>query len=148
MSVTMNLFAPTTLIRSSLINSNFTQLENAINNLRPQIFIPIVGNLVTGTNLTPQIPLGLAANLTMSEVILSVKTAPTGAALIVDINKNGSSIFTTRPQIAAGATSGGSSAVFASPATVTDSDVLTVDVDQIGSTVAGSDLTITLVFAI
>lgn len=78
---------------------------------------------------------------------LMVGTAPTGADLLVDVHKNGTTIYTTqgnRPSIAAGANSGG-------PGTTPDvtslvaGDYLTIDVDQVGSSVAGSDLTVTIV---
>lgn len=72
-----------------------------------------------------------------------VNTAPTGAAAIVDVNKNGTSIYGTqssRPTIAIGATSATVGAHTAT--TVVDGDFLTVDIDQIGSTVAGSDLVV------
>jgi hypothetical protein len=76
-------------------------------------------------------------------VAAMVNTAPTGASVIVDVNKNGSTIFTTqanRPTVAASSTSATVGAFAAT--TLTDGDYLTVDVDQIGSTVAGSDLTV------
>ena len=84
-------------------------------------------------------------NYTIETVRASVGTAPTGAALIVDVNKNGTTIYTTqsaRPQIAAGANSatGNSPAV----ATFAAGDYFTVDIDQVGSTVPGSDLTVTV----
>lgn len=75
-------------------------------------------------------------------VAVMVGTAPTGASVIVDVNKNLTSIYTTqanRPTIAAGATAATVGAHAAT--TVTDGDHITVDIDQIGSTVAGSDLT-------
>lgn len=78
-------------------------------------------------------------------VAAMVGTAPTGAAVIVDVNKNGTTIYTTqanRPTVAVSTNSAvvGAHAV----TTVTDGDYLTVDVDQIGSTVAGSDLTVVI----
>lgn len=76
-------------------------------------------------------------------VAAMVNTAPTGASVILDVNKNGTSIYTTqgnRPTIAASATSATVGAHAAT--TVTDGDYLTVDIDQIGSTVAGSDLVV------
>lgn len=81
--------------------------------------------------------------LTIRSVRASVGTAPTGAAIRVDVNKNGTSIFTTqgnRPNIAV--------STFTSKVTnmdvtsIADGEYLTVDVDVIGSTVAGSDLTV------
>jgi len=65
-----------------------------------------------------------------------VKTAPAGAALNVQINKNGSSIGTGT--IADGATSGTGQAL--SPTSFSAGDYLTVDITQIGSSTAGEDL--------
>lgn len=76
-------------------------------------------------------------------VAAMVNTAPTGASVIVDVNKNGTTIYGTqsnRPTIAAS----GTSATVGSHngTTVTDGDYITVDIDQIGSTVAGADLVV------
>ena len=83
-------------------------------------------------------------SLTIRSVRASVGTAPTGASLIVDVNKGGTSIFTTqsnRPTIAVGAnTSGKVSAI--NTTSVADGEYLTIDCDQVGSTVSGADLTV------
>lgn len=84
-------------------------------------------------------------NYTIVTVRASVNTAPTGASLICDVSKNGTTIYTTqanRPTIAAS----GFTATANSPnvTTFVSGDYLTVDVDQIGSTIAGSDLTVTI----
>jgi hypothetical protein len=79
--------------------------------------------------------------LTFLKARISVGTAPTGAAVICDINKGGTTIFTTqsnRPQIAAAGNTGTTTAFDVT--TWADGEYLTVDIDQIGSTVAGSDL--------
>jgi len=71
-----------------------------------------------------------------------VGTAPTGAPIIIDLNRNATTIFTTqakRPRVAIGEFETG---------VVNDidvsifhrGDVCTVDVDQVGSTQAGADL--------
>lgn len=78
-------------------------------------------------------------------VAAMVGTAPTGASVIVDVNKNGSTLFTTqanRPTIAV-STNSATVGTFTAT-TVTTGDYITVDVDQIGSTVAGSDLTVVI----
>jgi hypothetical protein len=85
--------------------------------------------------------------LTITNVIVSVGTAPTGASLIVDVNKNGTTIFTTqanRPTIAAAGNADTSSVPAVT--SLTSSDYLTVDIDQVGSTVKGSDLTVQIIF--
>lgn len=82
---------------------------------------------------------------TIQTVAAMVDTAPTGASVIIDVNKNGSTIYGTqsnRPTIAA---SGTSATVGAHTATtVTDGDYITIDIDQIGSTIAGSNLTVVI----
>jgi hypothetical protein len=96
--------------------------------------------VATGTNVTPLyvVPLaGVPANLT-----LAAKTAPTGADLVIDILRNGTTILAAPVSLAAGATSA-SSTNFA-PGALNAGDVLTLDVNQIGSTFAGQDVTIQL----
>jgi len=80
---------------------------------------------------------------TIAKVFVSVNTPPTGSALIVDVHKNGTTIFTNqanRPQIADGQYTGQSTTI-----DVIDwapGDYLTVEVDQVGSTTPGADLTV------
>ncbi len=93
------------------------------------------------TSKGPQITMPIA--LTLSGISLKAKGAPTGAALIYDINKDGVSIFSTRPQIDAAATTGGTNAVFSTTVLPANS-LLTIDIDQVGSTFAGSGVTIIL----
>ncbi|KRT69320.1 MAG: prophage MuMc02, head decoration protein [candidate division NC10 bacterium CSP1-5] len=86
--------------------------------------------------------------LTISKVKLAVDTAPVGAAIIVDVHKNGVTVFTTqsnRPQIAAAANEGESTTI--EVPSWADGDYLTVDVDQIGSSTAGSDLTVHVIYS-
>jgi hypothetical protein len=98
------------------------------------------GVLTTGAGVS-RLPIGAA--YTIQSVRAMVGTAPTGAAILVDVNKNGTTIFTTqgnRPSIAAAGNA--SSAAVPDVTSLAAGDFLTVDVDQIGSTVAGSDLTV------
>lgn len=86
------------------------------------------------------------AGLTIRSVRASVGTAPTGADLVVDINRNGSTIFASsgdQPTITDGATTSGKVTSMATT-TVNDGDRITIDVDQIGSSTAGSDLVVQL----
>ena len=84
---------------------------------------------------------------TIIGVYSAVGTAPTGATLICDVHKDGTTIFTTqanRPTIAA---SGFVSDLETPDVTAwADGSYLTFDVDQVGSTVAGSDLVITVLW--
>lgn len=83
--------------------------------------------------------------LIVKSVRAAVGTAPTGATLILDIDLNGTTIYTTqanRPTIAIS----GNTIKSTNPdvTTIPDGGYITVDIDQIGSTVAGSDLTVTI----
>lgn len=81
---------------------------------------------------------------TIDFVRASVNTAPTGSSIIVDVNKNGTTIFTTqanRPTIAAsGFTSG--LVTNMNITSVAAGDYITIDIDQVGSSTAGEDLTV------
>ena len=80
---------------------------------------------------------------TITNVRVSVGIAPTGADLIIDINLDGATVFTTqgnRPTIAAGSYADLSSTPDVTA--ISANSYLTVDVDAIGSTVAGSDLVV------
>lgn len=94
-------------------------------------------------NGTLQLP--LSGSYTLIDYRVRVGTAPTGASLIVDINKNGTTLFTTqgnRPTVTAAAQLASTTAP--NVTTFVNGDYISVDVDQIGSTVAGSDLVVVL----
>jgi len=99
------------------------------------------GAVATGTkqSATVVMPYGF----TCTDIDMRVDTAPVGSSLIVDINKDGTTIFSTRPEIdASGTTEDGNHAF-----SVTDlpaGSVITLDVDQVGSGTAGSDFTVIL----
>lgn len=103
--------------------------------------VAVTGTLATGTSQTPIVV--ITASETMSKVYANVKTAPTGQSILIDINLNGSTIWSTqsnRVAIAAAATAGTQTS-FDTTALV-QGDVLTFDIDQVGSGTAGADLTI------
>jgi len=100
--------------------------------------ITVSGTLIVG-NGKPQLRLNRKG--TFRRIALVVETAPTGADLIVDINLNGTTIFSTqanRPKIVAGATQGNTTTF--NTLTFAAGDLLRIDIDQIGSSVAGADL--------
>lgn len=82
---------------------------------------------------------------TIQLIRASVGTAPVGSSIIVDVLKNGTTLFTggtDRPTIAAGTyTDTGVPAV----TSLVAGDYLTVSVVQIGSSTPGSDLTVQVV---
>ena len=81
---------------------------------------------------------------TIVDARASAGPAPTGASLIVDINVNGTTIYGTqanRPTIAAAANTSGK-VTGHSVMTIANGAYLSVDVDQVGSTVAGANLVV------
>lgn len=113
-------------------------------NLGHVIAFFIAGNLTVATG-KHRIYNDTGLTLTIRNVRASVNTAPTGAAIRVDVNKNGVTVFTTqtnRPNIAVSTNTSKVSNMDVT--TLADGDYLTVDVDVIGSTVAGADLAVTV----
>jgi hypothetical protein len=88
----------------------------------------------------------VAAAFTVTGVKASVSTAPVGSTIIVDINKEGTSILSTKLSIDASEKTSTTAAV---PPVISDSALaadaeITVDIDQIGSSTAGAGLKIVL----
>jgi len=103
------------------------------------IVIGVAGTLTATDNASYEVP--VPDPWVCERVYINVKTAPSGASLIVDVNLDGTTIFTTqgnRPTITAASTTGNSGkpdvVVFAK------NQILSIDIDQIGSSVAGADL--------
>jgi len=96
---------------------------------------------VTGSNAVESMEFPAFLASTMQSVECRVSVAPTGSSIIVDINLNGTTIFTTqgnRPEIAVGTqedTSGVPDVI-----ALTAADRIDLDLDQIGSSTAGDDL--------
>lgn len=85
--------------------------------------------------------------ITIGNVRASVGTAPTGSEVIVDVNKNGTTIFTSqisRPKIFAGQVTVATN--LPQITELTTGDYLTVDIDQIGSLNPGADLSVQIEF--
>lgn len=99
------------------------------------------------TVATDKVKFILPYAFTLTGISASVTTAPTGATLIVDVNEGGTSIMTTNKIVID--VSETSTATAATAPTLTDNSLasgslITIDVDQIGSTVAGAGLKVYL----
>jgi len=124
------------------INDAATNYEISENT--PTFVFTVQDILATGTSMSAVLIVPKA--LTITKVYGCVKTAPTGANLVIDINKNGSSIWNStqanRLTILAGATSGNQTSFDVT--TLAEADILTIDIDTVGSTIAGANLTVAL----
>lgn len=76
-------------------------------------------------------------DLTIQDSYAVVGTAPTGAAITVNVKLNGTLLFTLT--IPAGATK---SNTFTGPRAIQQGDLLSVDITAVGSTDPGADLTV------
>lgn len=109
-----------------------------------QIIFTVNGELTVNTG-NIRIPNITGTTLTITKVRIDVNTAPTGNSIIVDVNKDGTTIFTTqanRPEIAIGEYYDQTTTI--DVANWVDGGYLTVDIDQVGSAYPGADLTITI----
>lgn len=84
---------------------------------------------------------------TLSAVRASCTTAPTGSTIIIDINEGGTTILSTKLSIDASektSTTAASAAVI-SDSSLADDAEMTIDFDQVGSTIAGAGVKVTLI---
>ena len=100
--------------------------------------------LTTGTaKVTFRMPFAM----TLTAVRASVTTAPTGTTLVADIKEGGTTILSTKLSIDATektSTTAATAAVISDTALADDAEI-TIDIDQVGSTVAGAGLKVTLI---
>ena len=100
-------------------------------------------SLTTGTKVTFRMPFAM----TLTEVRASVTTAPTGSTIVVDVHESGTTVLSTKVTIDI---SEKTSTTAATPAVISDSALaddaeIKIDIDQIGSTIAGAGLKVTLI---
>lgn len=82
-------------------------------------------------------------------VWVSVSLAPVGSDIVVDVNKNGTTLFTVqenRPRIPDGDTFPPGGGAIPALNSVVAGDRVGIDVDQVGSSTPGSDLVVVLAY--
>lgn len=105
--------------------------------------IVVPGTLSTGV---APVAIFIPENVTVTEVAAYAVTAPTGQAIIVDVRDDTVSIFSDVQANMANIAATENSAFSATIAAVVASGSwLTVEIEQVGSGVAGADLTVTIV---
>jgi hypothetical protein len=84
---------------------------------------------------------------TLTAVRASVKTAPVGSTITVDINENGTTILSTKITIDSGEKTSTTAAIppVISDASLADDSEITIDIDQVGSSTAGVGLKVYLI---
>ena len=108
----------------------------------PVVAIPIAcGDETTAiTTGTAKVTFRMPFAFHLNEVRSSLTTAPTGATWVVDINESGASILSTKLSIDIGEKT---STTAATPPVISDANLaddaeMTIDFDQVGSTIAGA----------
>ncbi len=123
----------------------FAELYKSI----PQALTVAVSDETTDlTTGTAKITFRAPHAMELIEVRANVNTAPTGANLNIDVNDSGTTIFSTILSIDAGektSTTAATTAVI-SDSSIADDAEITIDIDQIGSTIAGKGLKITFIY--
>jgi len=111
------------------------------------LFYNVPGALVASTGvMKPMLPYAI----TIVSCRMTVGSAPVGASLIVDVHKDGTTIFTTqgnRPTITTGNTDSGSWVAPDVTAFAADS-YFTVDIDQIGASAPGANLVLAIQYTV
>lgn len=134
------------------VNTGVTSTTVAVGNHTHTVTSSLAPYSKTGalTVSSSALRLPIEQTCTIVGVYVTVGTAPTGASLIIDVNKNGTTIFSTqanRPTITAGTNIGGPGATPNTTA-LAAGDYISVDIDQIGSSVAGSDLVVSVIVSL
>ena len=124
MAISITSFSPNTTILSSAVNTNFANLKTAIENTETghvhdgvdsklisvnRAFVWYVSGTLTSSATAYGARYVVPQSMTIVKCWLIVKTAPVGQAILVDIHKNGTTIWTTqgnRATIVASATAG------------------------------------------
>lgn len=116
--------------------------------LRKQVYVVTLDSTLAAGDNKLAIPIGGLDSQFGGEidsVYGHVKTAPTGATITIQLANGSTDILSTKLTFAIGATTASSTAVTPANKAVANGDVIDVDIDQVGSSAAGADLTLTLV---
>jgi hypothetical protein len=128
--------------------TSFDQVSVAAGTLNPNVqdtFTCFIAGAQTTGTLKWQWVMPFAATIT--DIRAALGTAPTGAAFIIDCNKNGTTVYTNqtnRPTVAISGTA--STTALPDVTALAAGDIVSFDCDQIGSGAAGSSLSVSISF--
>ena len=128
-------------------NHTGTQAFSTLTGAPIEIGIACSDETTSLTTGTAKVTFRMPVAMTLTAVRLNVNTAPTGSALVVNIKEAGTTVFSTKPQIDASAKTSvgsGTTAVISDSSLASDAEI-TIDIDQIGSTIAGKGLKVWLI---
>jgi hypothetical protein len=111
---------------------------------RKTVSVYFPGVAATGANMAVW---RAGETMTISDWLMGAVVAPSGATCYLDVHKNGTSLWSTqsnRPNLTSTVT--GATGPAPNTTTVAKGDVLSIDLDTVGSSVAGSGLNLTLTY--
>jgi hypothetical protein len=114
---------------------------------QPEVLMFAVSDETTSlTTGTDKITFRMPFAMTLTSCRASVTTAPTGSTIIVDIEESGTTIFSTKLTIDATEKTSTTATTFVfSDSSLADDAEITVNIDQVGSTIPGAGLKIALI---
>jgi len=153
--VLSTLLSGLTLINGAIVSADsvlvaFGKIQKQINDLIPfattkELMFACsdeVSDLTTGILLTFRMPYGL----TLTEIKLCVNSAPSVTKVIVDVKKNGTTIFSTLPSIDPGSTTSvGAVPYVISNNNLSDDSIITIITTSVGSGILAKGLKVTLI---
>jgi hypothetical protein len=113
-----------------------------------EMLIAVSDETTALTTGTAKVTFRMPAKITLTDVRASVTTAPTGGTLLtVDVNESGTTILSTKLTFDA---SEKTTTTAATPRVISDSSLaddaeITIDIDAVGSTIAGAGLKVLLI---
>jgi hypothetical protein len=128
-------------------NPNTWELTGVYFNPTESLVIACSDETTAITTGTAKITFRMPYAFTLTAVRASVTTAPTGSTIIIDINEGGTTILSTKLSIDASektSTTAASAAVISDSALADDAE-MTIDFDQVGSTIAGAGVKVVLI---
>lgn len=151
-SIELGHSSDTTLARSSAGNitvegQTIYRAGGSFTGMPVEIVIACSDETTALTTGTAKVTFRMPHSMTLSSVRLNVNTAPTGAAIVVDMKEAGTTVFSTKPQIDATAKTsvGGAVPGVVSDTSLADDAEITINLDQVGATIAGKGLKVTLI---
>jgi hypothetical protein len=130
------------------LSSTAAHLATLINTNPTESFIIACSDETTAiTTGTAKATFRMPYAFTVTDVRASVNTAPTGSTILIDINEGGTTILSTKLMIDA---SEKTSTTAATPYVLSDTSLaddaeMTIDFDQVGSTIAGKGVKVVII---
>lgn len=124
-----------------------TYVDNAVAKQPEVLQIACSDESTAITTGTAKVTFRMPFAMTLSAARASVTTAPTGSTIIIDIKESGTTIFSTKLSIDASektSTTAASAAVISDTSLADDAE-MTINFDQVGSTIAGTGVKVTLI---